>query len=96
MNAIEFFQLGNKYQSQGRSDLAMQMWNEAVSTDPVFSPSYLNIAQINQKEGNVQGAIKALESFLDRPLTGRTIDLLPRVKADIENMKKSLQPPEKK
>ena len=93
MNVIDLFNLGNKYHAEGKLDMALQIWTECIQNDRLFSVPLINIHNILRQQGNLVKAREALLEFKRRPLTGETLDMLPRVNHEIEEINKQLQPP---
>lgn len=93
MNITELFNLGNKFASEGKGNQALDMWHECLSIDPMYGPAYLNIHNAYKQMGNLQKAKDCLDKFLNCPVTGNTLDIIPKIKQEIEELNKKLVPP---
>lgn len=92
MNVIELFNLGNKYHSEGKVELAVNLWNDCVNQDRVFSLPLINLANTYKQMNNLVKARECFLEFIRRPLTGETIDLLPKVREEINQINAQLNP----
>ena len=93
MNAIDWFNAGNDYFQKGNQQMAIEMWKKTIEANSEFGPAYLNMFETYKGRNDRQNMLKAANCFLDCPVTGRTIDLIPKMRAEIEALTK---PPEKK
>ena len=98
MNHQLLFNMGSEYLTRGDFPRALDSFNESIKVKPDFGPAYLNIFDIMKKKGDLPQALQAYNAFMDCPLTGRTFELLPKLKAEAEELQKKCQPkpPEKK
>jgi len=92
MNANDLFNLANNYMNTGNSQMAMQLWQDIVKTDPMFGPAYINMFNVYNGSNNLQQAKDCLEKFLNCPLTGRTIDMLPKIREELNIINNKLDP----
>ena len=65
MNVNELFNLGNQFHSEGRTELAMELWNKAAGADPNFGPVHLNQHNVYRGQGNLIKARECLIKFLN-------------------------------
>ena len=86
------FNLANKYSKEGRMDMAINLWNECVLQDKMFTPPLINLANTYKMQGNLAKAMECLVEFKRRPLTGDTFELLPKVNEEIQVINKQLNP----
>ena len=93
MNAFEFMQLGDKYFREGNLNMAGAMFTEAKKFPETSGPACLNISEVLRSQGNLSGALDSLKQFMNMPLTPITLDLVPKVKADIDDLLKKISPP---
>ena len=91
MTAQELFNLGVQFSSEGRNELAMELWNKATKLDPNFGPAYVNLHNIYRSQGNLPLAREMLVKFLNCPVNGFTIDSLPKIKQELAELDKQLQ-----
>ena len=94
MNAFQFLELANKYKSEGKIDLSIEMLRESGRTaSPVgFGPAYLNLHEIMMRKGDLNEALLALVNFMNCPVLPSTMDVIPKVKQEIENLTRQLNP----
>ena len=94
MNAQELFNLGNQFYNDGRVETAMDIWNKIAGADPNFGPVYLNQHNVFRSQGNLPKARECLIKFLNCPVTGMTVDAIPSIKAQLQELEKQMQPPQ--
>ena len=92
MNANELFNLGNAFHNEGRIETAMDIWNKIVQADPNFGPVHLNQHNVYRAQGNLFKARECLVRFLNCPLTGMTVDTVPSIRAQIQQLDQQLNP----
>jgi len=91
MNPAELLDLGLRYQSQGRPDLAIAMWQESLRVDPNFGAAHLNMHNVYRLQGNLPLAKKSLQDFLSCYQTGHTLEMVPRARTEIQAIDQQLQ-----
>lgn len=94
MNAGDLIALGNKYQAEGKLQLAAEVFREAGQHQSPFGfgPAWLNLHTVLVRLGDLNGARQALVNFMNCPLLPSTVDFLPKVKQELENLEKQLNP----
>ena len=92
MTITEIFNLGNKFMQEGNLQTAVQMWQECIKINPEFGLSHYNLAQFLRSQNNLRGAFDEYSKFMDSPVTGRTLDLIPQVKQILVDIEKQLNP----
>ena len=92
MNIGELFNLGNEFYNEGRIEIAMEIWNKVTARDPNFSAVNLNQYNVYRTQGNLVKARESLVRFLNCPLTGMSIDAIPKIKEELANLDKQLNP----
>ncbi len=92
MTAIDLFNLGNQFQNEGRVELAIELWKRACQLDLMFGPPHLHLHNVYKIQGNIPAARQELISFLNCPVTGFSIDLVPKAKAELAELDKALVP----
>ena len=92
MNAQELFNLGNEFYNDGRVDTAMDIWNKTTARDPNFGPVYLNQHNVYRSQGNLVRARESLIRFLNCPVTGVSINMIPAIQSQLAELDKQLNP----
>ena len=92
MNVIDIFNLGNKYQAEGNIDMALQLWAECGKMSPVFSVNFINMYNVYRQRNDLPKAKECIHEFLRRPITGETLDMIPKIKSELEEINKQLNP----
>lgn len=92
MQAQELFNLGNEFYNDGRIETAMDIWNKIIARDPNFGPVHLNQHNVFRAQGNLIKARESLIRFLNCPLTGMTVDAIPAIKAQLQQLEQQLNP----
>ena len=92
MNVQDLFNVGNDFFNQGRIETAMDIWNAVITRDPNFGPVYLNQHNVFRSQGNLVRAREALLRFLNCPVTGMTVDAIPAIKVQLQELEKQLTP----
>lgn len=92
MQAQELFNLGNEFYNDGRIETAMDIWNRIISRDPSFGPVHLNQHNVYRAQGNLVKARESLIRFLNCPLTGMSMDAIPAIKAQLQQIEQQLNP----
>lgn len=90
MNVTEVFSLAQKFQSEGKIDLALQTYQECGSIDPFFAPAHANLYQIFRQRNDLVNAREELIRFLNCPITGFTIDSIPKAKQELAELEKQI------
>lgn len=90
VGVAELNDMGIKLMSQGKTNLAVEMWQECYSLDRYFSTAILNIYSVYKQQGNNQLAREWLIKFLNCPLNAFTLDLVPALKNDLIELEKKL------
>lgn len=90
MNASEAFGLGNQFQQEGRMDMALEMWRKAIGIDPMFGPAHLNLFNVAKGQNNLPQAREQLIRFLNCPITGFTLEAIPRIRQELAEIEKQL------
>ena len=93
MNVTELFNIGNEFFNEGRSETAMDIWNKVIARDPLFGPVHLNQHNVFRSQGNIARARESLIRFLNCPVTGMSIEMIPSVRAQLAELDKQLNPP---
>ena len=88
----EVFNLGLEFYTEGKTNTAMEIWDKLVSKDPNFGPVYLNQHNVYRSQGNLVKAREALLRYLNCPITGISMDAIPAIKAQIQEIEKQLTP----
>ena len=89
MATNDLFNLANKFRTDGNLQMAFQLWAEVLKTDPLFGAAYLNMADVFRQQNNVIAEKDHLNKFLDCPLTGRTLTIVPQVATRIAEIEKT-------
>ena len=92
MNVQDLFNLGNQFMNEGRTELAMEIWNKVSSLDANFGPVYLNQHNVYRGQNNLVKARECLIKFLNCPVNGMTLDAIPVIKAQLGELEKQLNP----
>ena len=92
MVSQELFNLGNAFHNEGRIETAMDIWNRISAADPNFGPVYLNQHNVFRAQGNLAKARECLIKFLNCPVTGMTVDAIPAIKAQLQQLEQQLTP----
>ena len=92
MNITDLFNLGNKYQQEGRVEMAVEMWKECEKIDTFFGPAHINLYNIYRSQNNIAQAKEQLVRFLNCPVTGYTLDIIPKIKQELGEIEKQLNP----
>jgi len=94
MNCFQLMQYGLVLESQGRIGSAVDAYRSAAAApNPSgFGPAYLNLHALLIKQGDRAGARQALIDFMNCPVLPTTIDMLPKVKMEIDNLTQQLNP----
>lgn len=90
MNSKDLNELGVKLMTQGKPQLAIEMWNEAHNLDPIYSTPALNIFNFFKQQNNLVQAREWLIRYLDRPVTGFTIGSVSQLQVELSNIEKQL------
>lgn len=98
MTTIDLFNLGNKFLSEGNTAMAMNLWQKLVADDAFFGPAYVNMFNVYKQQGNLHLAKECVEKFLNCPVTGNTIDMIPKARQELADIEKQMnpKPPEEK
>ena len=94
MNCYQLMQYALLLESQGRIGSAIDAYRSAAnSPNPHgFGPAYLNLHTLLLKQGDKAGARQALIDFMNCPVLGSTIDMITKVRQEIENLNQQLNP----
>ncbi len=92
MTAIDLFNLGNQFQNEGKVELAIEMWKRACQADAMFGPPHLHLHNTYKAQGNIMAARQELIAFLNCPITGFSLDMIPKAKAELAEIEKALLP----
>jgi len=92
MKVADLFNLANDFHKQGKVELAAQMWGECTERDNNFGPAYLNLYNIYRSNNQLPKAKECLEKFLNCPVTGNTLEAIPKIKSELEQIKQQLNP----
>lgn len=90
MQVEDIFELGCKFSTDGRIEVAIELWKECVRRKPEFSLSYLNLSQAAKARGDGNSYRDFLVKFLNSPITGQTINIVSEVRKDIEEFDKKV------
>ena len=96
MQAAQLNDLGIQFNQQGKLDVAIDLWKQAEQADMFFPPSHLNLYQVYKSQGNLPQAREQLIRFLNCPVTGFSIESIPRFKQELMELEKQMgigQPP---
>jgi len=88
----ELFNVGTEFLNEGRLETAMDIYSKVIARDPNFGPVYLNQHNVYRAQGNLLKAKEALIRFLNCPLTGMTIDIIPGIKTQLAQIDQQLNP----
>ena len=91
MNCPELMALANEFQQQGDIQSAVKMWERCNQIDVMFGPAHLNLYQLLKQQGNVRGAHQKLVQFLNCPVTGFTLDTIPQLKIQLQELEKQIK-----
>ena len=94
MKVQELFNIGNEFFDEGRVETAMEIWNKVIARDTLFGPVYLNQHNVFRSQGNLVKAKECLIRFLNCPITGMSIDMIPAVRNQLADLEKQLTPPQ--
>lgn len=64
-SAAKSVEIGNYYLRTKKYNAALSRFQEAVKTDPDYSPAYLGLGKVYEKIGLKQKALAAYQKFLD-------------------------------
>lgn len=94
MNCFQLMQYAIGLESQGRLGSAIDAYRSAANApNPFgFGPAYLNMHSLFIKQGDKVSARQALLDFLNCPVLPTTIDLIPKVRQEIEVLNQQLNP----
>ena len=92
MNVPELFNVGNEFYNKGRIETAMDIWESVIGRDPNFGPVYLQQHNVFRSQGNLVRAREALIRFLNCPVTGMTVDAIPTIKIQLQELDKQINP----
>ena len=92
MVAQELFEIGNSFYNEGRSETAMDIWNRISAKEPNFGPVYINQHNVYRAQGNLVKARECLIKFLNCPVTGMSVDAIPAIKAQLQQLEQQLNP----
>ena len=92
MTINDLFALANKFRAEGNVQMAFNLWSEMLKMDPFYGPAHINMADTFRQQGNVPAERQHLNLFLDCPVTGRTIQLVPQAQTRIAEIDKQLNP----
>ena len=92
MNVQELFNLGNEFYNEGRVETAMDIYNKLIARDSSFGPVHLNQHNIFRAQGNLFKARESLIRFLNCPVTGMTVEAIPSIKAQVQELDRQLNP----
>ena len=92
MGVQELFNVGIEFFNEGRTETAMDIWNKVIARDANFGPVYLNQHNVFRAQGNLVRARESLIRFLNCPLTGMTVDAIPAIKVQLQEIEKQLNP----
>jgi len=93
VNTIDIFSLGNKFASEGKGNQAIEMWTECTRMNSDFGPAYINLCNAYKQMNNLKAAKDCLEKFMNCPVTGNTLDVVPKIKQEIIELTQKLNPP---
>ncbi len=92
MNAQILFNLGNEFYNEGRIETGMDIWNKVIAIDPNFGPVYLNQHNVFRSQGNLVKARESLVKFLNCPITGMSMNAIPAIQAQLQQLDQQLNP----
>lgn len=92
MNVQELFNIGNEFYNEGRIETAMDIWNKTIARDPNFGPVFLNQHNVYRSQGNLLKARESLIRFLNCPVTGVSMNAIPAIQAQLQELEKQLTP----
>ena len=92
MNTQELFNVGNEFYNEGRVETAMDLWNKVISKDANFGPVFLNMHNVYRTQGNLLKARESLIRFLNCPVTGMSMNAIPAIQAQLQELEKQLNP----
>ena len=94
---MDIFNLANKFAQEGKGNQAVDLWNECTKMDPNFGPAYINLANAYKQVNNLPAVQGALNNFMNCPITGNTLEIVPKIKQELAevNQKLNPQPPAK-
>lgn len=100
MTPTDLLNLANQYMNDGNRQMAVELWGKAIKeAEPIFMTvaagvaAYTNLHNEAKARGDIKAANEILVRFLNCPLTGITIDSIPKVKQQIQEYQKQLNPP---
>ena len=70
----------------------MDVWNKVISRDPNFGPVHLNQHNIYRSQGNLLKARESLIRFLNCPITGMSINAIPAIQAQLQELERQINP----
>ena len=92
MDVNELFNLGNEFYNEGRVETAMEIWGKVSSRNPLFSAVHINQYNVYRNQGNLVKARESLIKFLNCPITGMSMDVIPKIKEELANLERQLNP----
>ena len=92
MNGRDLMALATDFQQQGDIQSAVRMWEKVTQVnDPSFvGAAHLNLFNVLRSQNNLRGALQKANDFLDSPVTGRTLELVPQIKAQVDEIERQL------
>ena len=87
-SAVGHSLLGDLYAQQARYDLAVTEYERALKIDPARTAVYYALGRVCQQRGDLAGAIRYLQAYLDRNPGAEEADRVASAKAMIEALEK--------
>lgn len=91
MNARDYYQMGLKLREEGKINLAIEAFVESAKQD--YGRAHLELFNFYRPQGNLLQGKYHLIQFLDSPLTPNTLDVIAKVRQELQSIEQQLSPP---
>lgn len=95
MTLVDLFALGDKYNREGETQMAVKLWGDVVKNDPhvgIYAAAHINLADSHKKAGNLVGERNELVAFLNSAQSAVTLRLVPQVEGRVAEIETKLKP----
>jgi len=90
MNLGELIDFAIKNKSEGKIEMAINLFKECANMDPFNPVPHANLYEIYRNIGQLGEARMSLIRFLNAYQTGITIDSVPKAKNDLAELEKQI------
>ena len=84
--------MGNEYANRGDDEMAIKLWHDSANMFIKDPHPHINLYNYYRSKGNLRAALQEANLFLNSYQTANTSEFVTRVKADIQEMQKQLNP----